>query len=303
MQRYQLARYHVTDASDFYENNDRWEVAKDPEATGKLQPPYRLSVRTPSGVGGAGVLADLGLHAVPARQPGLVRGRRRRRVQRGLRDAAGAARCPATRRSRVRARSPTSSARTRRIQNELAKLTRNANVRVLNGNLLTLPVGVTDDTSDGGLLYVQPLYAVRSGTSTANYPVLQYVLVSLGQKSGIGENVATAVADVLGVENLPDTSDTTVGRTRRTATGQPEQRRPAGHRGRPAAPGRRRVQGGRPGARPTATSAKYADATAAGRAARPAGAGPGRGVRPDRQRTATDPRLSGTRFGASPRGR
>ena len=49
MQRYQLARYHVTDASDFYENNDRWEVAKDPETTGKLQPPYRLSVRTPSG--------------------------------------------------------------------------------------------------------------------------------------------------------------------------------------------------------------------------------------------------------------
>ena len=84
------------------------------------------------------------------------------------------------------------------IQNELAKLTRNANVRVLNGNLLTLPVGVTDDNSDGGLLYVQPLYAVRSGTSTANYPVLQYVLVSLGSRSGIGESVAEAVADVLG---------------------------------------------------------------------------------------------------------
>ena len=47
VQRYQFARYHVTDAGDFYENNDRWEVAEDPKATGKLQPPYRLFVRTP----------------------------------------------------------------------------------------------------------------------------------------------------------------------------------------------------------------------------------------------------------------
>ena len=82
-------------------------------------------------------------------------------------------------------------------------------MRVLYGNLLTLPVGVTDDTSDGGLLYVQPLYAVRGGTSTANYPVLQYVLVSLGSKSGIGDTVAEAVADVLGTtldETPPSTN-------------------------------------------------------------------------------------------------
>ena len=30
MQRYQFARYHVTDADDFYQGNDRWEVPKDP---------------------------------------------------------------------------------------------------------------------------------------------------------------------------------------------------------------------------------------------------------------------------------
>ena len=30
VQRYQFARYHVTDAGDFYQGNDRWEVPEDP---------------------------------------------------------------------------------------------------------------------------------------------------------------------------------------------------------------------------------------------------------------------------------
>ena len=42
MQRYQFARYHVTDPGDFYQSNARWEVPSDPEQAGKLQPPYRL---------------------------------------------------------------------------------------------------------------------------------------------------------------------------------------------------------------------------------------------------------------------
>ena len=29
-QRYQFARYHVTDPGDFYQGNDRWEVPEDP---------------------------------------------------------------------------------------------------------------------------------------------------------------------------------------------------------------------------------------------------------------------------------
>ena len=32
VQRYQFARYHVTDAGDWYEGNDRWEVPEDPTA-------------------------------------------------------------------------------------------------------------------------------------------------------------------------------------------------------------------------------------------------------------------------------
>ena len=63
----------------------------------------------------------------------------------------------------------------------------------LYGNLLTIPV-------DGGLIYVEPVYAQRTG-STGGYPILQYVLVSYGDQVGIGQTLREALADALGVEN------------------------------------------------------------------------------------------------------
>ncbi len=44
VQRYQFARYHVTEPHDFYQGNNRWEVPQDPEAPGNYQPPYRMFV-------------------------------------------------------------------------------------------------------------------------------------------------------------------------------------------------------------------------------------------------------------------
>jgi uncharacterized membrane protein (UPF0182 family) len=225
VQRYQLARYHVTNASDFYENNDRWEVAKDPEATGKLQPPYRLSVRTPSGSDEP--VFSLTSVYTPYRRDNLasfvsVDADAANEDYGTLRvlTLPGNTQIPGPGQIANQFGSNTT------IQNELAKLTRNANVRVLNGNLLTLPVGVTDDNSDGGLLYVQPLYAVRSGTSTANYPVLQYVLVSLGSRSGIGDTVAKAVANVLGT-TLDETPTPPSNPTKPPSSGQPNNTQPA----------------------------------------------------------------------------
>ena len=51
-QRYQFARYHVTDAGDFYRGSDRWEVPEDPYIDGAYQPPYRLFVDDPTVEGG-----------------------------------------------------------------------------------------------------------------------------------------------------------------------------------------------------------------------------------------------------------
>jgi uncharacterized membrane protein (UPF0182 family) len=93
------------------------------------------------------------------------------------------------------------------IQEALVPLTR-TNARAVYGNLLTLPVG-------NSLLYVQPLYAVREASEgSGTFPVLNYVLVSFGDRAGIGRTLSQAVGDVLGVTVSgpePPTTPTTPG--------------------------------------------------------------------------------------------
>jgi hypothetical protein len=56
------------------------------------------------------------------------------------------------------------------------------------GNLLTLPLG-------GGLLYVQPVYSVRT-SGPGSYPVLRYVLVSFGDSVAYGSTLQDALTKV-----------------------------------------------------------------------------------------------------------
>jgi uncharacterized membrane protein (UPF0182 family) len=69
---------------------------------------------------------------------------------------------------------------------------------VLNGNLLTLPVG-------DGLLYVQPVYIRRTG-GEGTYPVLQFVAASFGDDVGFGQTLDEALRVALGLEpgSAPD---------------------------------------------------------------------------------------------------
>jgi uncharacterized membrane protein (UPF0182 family) len=68
----------------------------------------------------------------------------------------------------------------------------------LFGNVLTMPVA-------DGLLYLQPVYATRTN-STSSVPELQYVIVSYGGQVGIGTTLTGALADALGVS--PDDQPT-----------------------------------------------------------------------------------------------
>ena len=200
MQRHQLAAYHVTDARTFYEGNARWQVPEDPNKPGTLQPPYRLSVRTPSG--GERAVFSLTSVYVPNKKQNLAAfvsvdadaGR----------DGYGTLRV-LTLPGNTQIDGPGQIANTfgsdSGIQKVLESPSKNSNVRLVYGNLLTLPAGE-------GLLYVQPLYSIRSGESAANYPVLAYVLVSFGDRQGIGKTMAEAVANVLQIDaNTANGSD------------------------------------------------------------------------------------------------
>jgi uncharacterized membrane protein (UPF0182 family) len=71
----------------------------------------------------------------------------------------------------------------------LLNILRQGSTRVLNGNLLTLPVG-------GGLLYVQPVYIQSTGETS--FPLLKKVLVSFGDKIAFEDTLNAALDSLFG---------------------------------------------------------------------------------------------------------
>lgn len=188
VQRYQYARYHVTDPSDFYQGNNRWEVPVDPNNSRHLQPPYRFFVghgsdsdRTESwsltsdfvpygksnlaafvsvdsdatDMDNYGKIRVLEITDPNAEGPGLV--------------ANDMSNDPDVRDSLLPYQSGSSPPQA--------------------GNLLTVPVS-------GGLLYVEPIYVTRTG-STGGYPELTFVVVSYRGSVGIGSTLTQALGDAL----------------------------------------------------------------------------------------------------------
>jgi uncharacterized membrane protein (UPF0182 family) len=194
VQRNLLAEYHVTQPKTFYEGSDKWNVPQDPTNKARTQPPYRLSVKTPTG--GAEPVFSLTSVYVPQKRQNLAS---------FISVDADAAeeeygqirilRLPGNTQIPGPSQIANQFAADQEIQDALLAFTR-TNSKALFGNLLTLPVG-------DGLLYVQPLYTLReSGEGT--YPVLRYVLVSFGKDVGYGPTLASALDDVLGVTDGED---------------------------------------------------------------------------------------------------
>ena len=99
VQRFQFAKYHVTNEGDFYQGNNRWAVPQDPYLPSQYQPPYRLFVNE-----GTEQQFSLTSTYVPSReeQPrGLRVGERRRDRSGRLREDEGP---PAAQRADTRSR-------------------------------------------------------------------------------------------------------------------------------------------------------------------------------------------------------
>jgi uncharacterized protein len=200
VQRYQLASYHVTNASDFYKGTDRWEVPEDPNQADKLQPPYRLSVLTPDG----GPDPNFSLTSVytPYKKSNLASfvavnadptsdqyGEFEVLSIRGSAQIDGPGNIAGK------------FANDDDVKSELRDFTVSAGNTVKYGNLLTLPVGQ-------GLLYVQPIYVTRDIGSGA-VPELQLVAVAFDNRIGSGATLDEAINDALGLKGTgePDPGD------------------------------------------------------------------------------------------------
>ncbi len=216
VQRYMLAQYHVTVPQDFYKGTDRWEVPQDPSDNINKQPPYRLSVQMPPvperDADGKVVTPEEGTTTpqtspvfsltsvfVPSNRSNLASfiavNSDATSPDYGLFQIL---RLPDSTQVQGPSQIANTFAADDRIQRELQPIKLNSQIRY--GNLLTLPVG-------GGLLYVQPVYALQQ-SGQGSYPVLQFVLASFGDNAGYGKSLTEALNDVL---NSGSISDPTIG--------------------------------------------------------------------------------------------
>ncbi|MGI9823876.1 UPF0182 family membrane protein [Agromyces sp. Marseille-Q5079] len=212
MQRAVLGRYHVTDASAFYSREDAWTTPKEPTQaanTTLLQPPYYLTMQMPgqevpsyslystfipeaSGDQSRNVLR--GYLAVDA-DAGSTDGERAEGYGK-LRlltlpeddNVPGPGQVQATFNS-----DPTVS--------QSLNLLKQGQSDVINGNLLTVPVG-------GGLLYVQPVYVKSTGNTS--YPLLQKVLVAFGDQIAFQDTLDLALDVLFGGDSGADAGDQAV---------------------------------------------------------------------------------------------
>ena len=187
VQRFQLARYHVTDPSDWYQSNNRWEVPEDPYAQRTFQPPYRLFVDSPTVAGEDETFALTSVYT-PFRRENLA--------SFVSVDSDATSEDYGTMRVLELPNEQTPGpnlvanqfASDEEVAFELAQFDRSG-ARPVYGNLLTLPV-------DDGLMYVQPVYAARQ-LSDASFPILRFVLTKYGDDIGIGSTLRDSLNDLL----------------------------------------------------------------------------------------------------------
>jgi uncharacterized membrane protein (UPF0182 family) len=198
VQRQVLASYHVTDPNAFYSKQDFWRTPADPtNKRDEPQPPYYLTLQMPNQQTPSFSLTSA---YIPA-----ATGENVRNVLTGFvavdADAGNSAGKPRDGYGQIRLLElPRSSVVNGpgQVQNDFnanptvsqaLNLLRQGDSEVLNGNLLTLPIG-------GGLLYVQPVYVQSAGETS--YPLLRKVLVSFGDQIGFADTLDEALDQVFG---------------------------------------------------------------------------------------------------------
>ena len=212
MQRSVLGRYHVSEAGAFYSQQDAWMTPNDPvggTGLGTLQPPYYLTMQAPGQTESAFSLYStfipqstgettrnvltgyLIANADAGRESGTVYDNYGKLTLLNLpRETVVPG--PGQVQNNFNADSNVSS---------LLNILRQGSTRVLNGNLLTLPVG-------GVLLYVQPVYIESTGETS--YPLLQKILVAFGDQIAFEDTLEQALDALFGGDSGAETGDANV---------------------------------------------------------------------------------------------
>jgi uncharacterized membrane protein (UPF0182 family) len=207
VQRALLGSYHVDEAGAFYSQQDAWMTPNDPvggQGIGTLQPPYYLTMQVP---GTESPEFSIYSTFIPRST-----GESSRNVLTGYLVANANAGSEDGKKSEEYGRltlltlpKSTIVPGPGQVQNNfnadsevsrLLNVLRQGSTRVLNGNLLTLPVG-------GGLLYVQPVYIQSTGETS--FPLLQKILVAFGDQIAFEDTLDQALTSLFGSSGMNTT--------------------------------------------------------------------------------------------------
>jgi len=200
IQRAILSRYHVTDASTFYNGTDVWIVPSDPTVSPAqvFQPPYYLTLQMPDQTK---PVFSLTTTFAPQRRQTLAAFMA---VDSAPGEGYGQMRV-------LQLPSNTTIPGPQQVQNNFESdplvssqlsLLRQGGSQVELGNLLSLPF-------NGGLLYVEPVY-IRAAQE--GYPLFRKVLVGYGANVSMENTLDVALAKVFGkspsssTDQLPDSN-------------------------------------------------------------------------------------------------
>ncbi|GAA1849346.1 UPF0182 family protein [Microbacterium koreense] len=207
VQRAMLQIYHVDDAQSFYERDNAWATPEDPQNPNALQPPYYLTMQMPG-------QAEPSFSMFSTFIPSSTTGAESRNVLMGYLAAdsnagreAGVKGEDYGKLRMLEIAAETTVPGPGQVQNRFDSdptVSQQINVltigqsEVLNGNLLTLPVG-------GGLLYVQPVF-VQAAEGT-QLPQLRKVLVAFGDDIAFEDTLSGALDSLFGGDSGADTGD------------------------------------------------------------------------------------------------
>ena len=227
VQRSILGRYHMTDPYNWYLQSGLWEVPNDPVSganSNAKQTPYYLSVKWP---GDENPIFSLTSVYVP-------RGRQNLAAFMAVNADASSESYGQLRVLRMsdttQIDGPGQTANAMVTNETVAERLRpfqQGTAQAEYGNLLTLPVG-------GGLLYVQPVYTQRQGSS-GSYPALRFVLARFGQQVGIGDTLQQALDQVFAGDSGATTGETDPEATPSPQPSGPQSPQPPGEPDNPAA--------------------------------------------------------------------
>jgi uncharacterized membrane protein (UPF0182 family) len=211
VQRALLGSYHVDEAGSFYSQQDAWMTPNDPvggQGIGTLQPPYYLTMQVPG--------TDSPEFSIYSTFIPRSTGESSRNVLTGYLVANANAGSEDGKKSGEYGRltlltlpkstivpGPGQVQNNFNADSEVSKLLnilRQGSTRVLNGNLLTLPVG-------GGLLYVQPVYIQSTGETS--FPLLQKILVAFGDQIAFEDTLDQALTSLFGSSGMNPTPTST----------------------------------------------------------------------------------------------